>query len=79
MEKLHPELFGRPDPSRPGKEILPDLDLVRLAVPRRVYTNTHLQYVAPSSSTSTATPQSSAASASSSKPPCSATSPQGSN
>ena len=39
-------MFGRPDPSRPGKETLPDLDLVRLAVPRRVYTNTHLQYVA---------------------------------
>ena len=39
-------MFGRPDPTRPGKETLPDLDLVRLAVPRRVYTNTHLQYVA---------------------------------
>jgi tyrosine phenol-lyase len=39
-------MFGRPDPSRPGKETLPDLDLVRLAVPRRVYTNTHLRYVA---------------------------------
>ena len=39
-------MFGRPDPSRPGKETLPDFDLVRLAVPRRVYTNTHLQYVA---------------------------------
>jgi tyrosine phenol-lyase len=39
-------MFGRPDPQRPGVEQLPDLDLVRLAVPRRVYTNTHLEYVA---------------------------------
>jgi tryptophanase len=39
-------MFGKPDPQRPGQEILPDLDLVRLAVPRRVYTNTHLEYVA---------------------------------
>ena len=39
-------MFGRPDPKRPGRETLPDMDLVRLAVPRRVYTNTHLEYVA---------------------------------
>ncbi|HLN93693.1 MAG TPA: tyrosine phenol-lyase, partial [Thermoanaerobaculia bacterium] len=39
-------MFGKPDPERPGREILPDLDLVRLAVPRRVYTNSHLDYVA---------------------------------
>jgi tryptophanase len=39
-------MFGKPDPERPGHEILPGLDLVRLAVPRRVYTNTHLRYVA---------------------------------
>ena len=39
-------MFGRPDPERPGSERLPALDLVRLAVPRRVYTNTHLEYVA---------------------------------
>ncbi|MEP6768810.1 MAG: hypothetical protein ABJC61_09080 [Acidobacteriota bacterium] len=39
-------MFGRPDPARPGEEILPDLDLVRLAVTRRVYTNSHLEYVA---------------------------------
>jgi tryptophanase len=39
-------MFGRPDPQAAGKEKLPDLDLVRLAVPRRVYTNTHLEYVA---------------------------------
>jgi tryptophanase len=39
-------MFGRPDPNRPGREMLPDLDLVRLAVPRRVYTNSHLEYVA---------------------------------
>ena len=39
-------MFGKPDPERPGREILPELDLVRLAVPRRVYTNTHIDYVA---------------------------------
>lgn len=39
-------MFGKPDPERPGRELLPDLDLVRLAVPRRVYTNSHLEYVA---------------------------------
>jgi tyrosine phenol-lyase len=38
-------MFGKPDPQDPGREILPALDLVRLAVPRRVYTNTHLAYV----------------------------------
>jgi tryptophanase len=37
-------MFGRRDPQT-GEEIYPDLDLVRLAVPRRVYTNTHLLYV----------------------------------
>jgi tryptophanase len=38
-------MFGKPDPQNPEREILPALDLVRLAVPRRVYTNTHLDYV----------------------------------
>ncbi len=38
-------MFGKPDPSNPGREILPALELVRLAVPRRVYTNSHLEYV----------------------------------
>ncbi len=37
-------MFGRKDPET-GQEIYPELDLVRLAVPRRVYTNTHLRYV----------------------------------
>jgi tryptophanase len=38
-------MFGR---SVDGKEIYPELELVRLAVPRRVYTMTHIQYVAES-------------------------------
>jgi tryptophanase len=37
--------FGRTDPET-GAEILPPLDLVRCAVPRRVYTTSHLAYVA---------------------------------
>jgi tryptophanase len=37
-------MFGRKD-SETGRDIYPELDLVRLAVPRRVYTNTHLRYV----------------------------------
>jgi tryptophanase len=37
-------MFGRRNP-KTGEEIFPDLELVRLAVPRRVYTNTHLRYV----------------------------------
>jgi len=50
-------MFGKPDPARPGREILPDLDLVRLAVPRRVYTNTHLEYVAEVTARLRATPE----------------------
>jgi tyrosine phenol-lyase len=37
-------MFGRKD-AETGQAIYPELDLVRLAVPRRVYTNTHLRYV----------------------------------
>lgn len=36
--------FGYIDPET-GEEILPKLDLVRLALPRRVYTQSHLDYV----------------------------------
>jgi tryptophanase len=36
--------FGRRDPET-GEWSYPDLDLVRLAVPRRVYTQSHLDYV----------------------------------
>lgn len=37
-------MFGRRD-EQTGALILPDLELVRLAVPRRVYSNSHLDYV----------------------------------
>ncbi|RLD01968.1 MAG: tyrosine phenol-lyase [Chloroflexi bacterium] len=36
--------FGHPDPDT-GKMIYPALDLVRLALPRRTYTQSHLDYV----------------------------------
>jgi tyrosine phenol-lyase len=38
-------MFARKDPET-GEEISPPLELVRLAVPRRVYTNSHMEYVA---------------------------------
>jgi tryptophanase len=40
-------MFGHKDP-RTGADVYPKIDLVRLAVPRRVYTYEHMRYVAQS-------------------------------
>jgi len=37
-------MFGRTDPET-GEPIRPPMELVRLAIPRRVYTQSHIDYV----------------------------------
>lgn len=40
-------MFGHKDPET-GKDVFPNLELLRLAIPRRVYTTAHIEYVAKS-------------------------------
>jgi tryptophanase len=40
-------MFGKKEPST-GRTIHPELEMVRLAIPRRVYTNMQITYVAES-------------------------------
>ena len=40
-------MFGKKDPTT-GRTIHPELEMVRLAIPRRVYTNMQIAYVAES-------------------------------